>query len=310
LPRSNPRKWRFRFPCWFFWHHPGRSAKGLAAWVRPFALPSLYAGFLTIVYIIGKSIGAESLLRNPQYQPAFSLRVFLRSNVDFFKELFYLDPNSWLNAQWLLIVWLLLAYIAYRRRENYLKWATLMIVVAPLPIALIPGRDGACLYIPWFGWALWLAALGTACSSYVSREPLLRRLPRDLALAIPLVLIVAVWWRQTDLQNRRVVQGYRQTGAFFQSVAQQLQTLLPKVKPGTQIAYYDDDCYYWDAKFITELLYHDRSVTVRLHSKTPLSPEEFDRMDYVLNIDHGRLAVLKRPGEHFRAPADLTSSQR
>lgn len=288
-----------------FDHPPAWSPKSLWIWVRSAAFPLLAAAFLTAVYAAGKLLSSEPLSQNPQYQLTISLQTFLQSEARFFKELFYLKPHGWFNEQWLILIWLLLAYIAYRRRENYLKWATLLTVIAPLPIAFIPGRGGICLWVPWFGWALWLAALSATFSRFVSKEPLLRRLPRSLAQAIPLLLIVALVWNHTDRHNRLNFSSYSKVDEYSFSLKEQLGILLPRVKPRAQIAFYSDGAEGYDAKFVTELFFHDQSVRVRLHAKEPLSPEEFDRTDYVLNFDQRKLAILKRPGEPFRAPVNL-----
>ena len=271
-------------------------------WARLTALPFLMNGFLTSVYIAGKSVGPDSLSRNPQYHVTVNLNVFLHSQARMFKELFYMKPEEWFNAQWLVSVWVLLFYVAWRRCDNYLKWAMLFTVIAPLPIALIPGRSGACLYIPWFGWALWLAALAAIFCNFLSRKPLLRRLPRNWACAIPLLLIVVLTWNQTKRQDRKIAPYLKGIDAYFWALKGQLQLRLPKVKPGTQIAYYRDSSANWDPKFITELLYHDRSVHVRLHRYQPLTPEDFNKTDYVLHYHQIELKILKRPGEPFQIP--------
>lgn len=49
----------------------------------------------------------------------------------------------------------------------------------------------------------------------------------------------------------------------------------------------------WDLKFITELLYHDRSFTVWLQTKTPLSDTELAKMDYVFAVKEKRLILLR-----------------
>jgi hypothetical protein len=81
-----------------------------------------------------------------------------------------------------------------------------------------------------------------------------------------------------------------------------LATLIPGVKPGTQMAFINDIFKDWDSKYVVELLYHDRSVTARLHPKQPLSVPEWNQMDYVLAYDQQKLVVLKHPGEVFRIP--------
>jgi hypothetical protein len=265
-------------------------------------MPALISGLITVIYIIGKSAGPEAISTNPMYQVTISFKSFFESNVRFTEELFYLKPEGWFNAQWLLIVWALLAYVAISRRRNHLKYSLIMILVTPLPIAFIPGRGGAQLYIPSFGWALVLATLIAGVCSYLSRKPLFRYFNASIAKVLLLLLAVGWIWHQTDFQHTKEIAGLRSCGREFMSVKEQLTALLPKVKPGTRIAFYNSIFQTWDEKFIAELLYKDRSVTVFLNHQTPLSQSELDRMDYVLAFEQEKLVMLKRPGEAFKPP--------
>jgi hypothetical protein len=284
------------------WHTPGHSGRCILRWLRTTGLPTLAAGIITVWFIIGKSIGDEALGKNPAYQATITFERFFESNVRYVKAIFYLKPEGWFNEQWLLIVWALLAYVAISRRSDHLKFSVIMILIAPLPIAFLPDRGGAMLYIPCFAWALVLATfIETVCDS-VSREPLFRRLPLNLAKALPLLLAVGWIWHQTDFKHERTKYSLPFIGREFSLVKEQLTALLPKVKPGTQIVFYNDIFQDWDAKFIAELLYKDRSVNVRLNDKTPLSRSELDRADYVLAFEQEKLVILKRPGEDFKPP--------
>jgi hypothetical protein len=138
----------------------------------------------------------------------------------------------------------------------------------------------------------------------LSKGLLLCRFPRNWARAIPLLLMLVLLWRYTDFQNKRDGIRYWDSGRLVYSTTKQLQSLLPRVRPGAQIAFYDDGIDFWDMKFITELYYHGRSVKVRLHPKEHLSPEELQKMDYVLNVEHQKISILKRPGEPFRPPTN------
>lgn len=94
------------------WHPPTWSVRSLLSWVRSAALPLFTTGLLTAIYIVSKSVGPEALFKNPEYHMTISLRVFIESQARFFKELFYIKPDGWFNEQWMVIAWLLLAYIA------------------------------------------------------------------------------------------------------------------------------------------------------------------------------------------------------
>ena len=56
----------------------------------------------------------------------------------------------------------------------------------------------------------------------------------------------------------------------------------------------DDPFQDWDAKFIAELWFRDRSVDVWLQNKTPFTDAEIAReMQYVLRFQRGRLLRVK-----------------
>jgi hypothetical protein len=285
------------------WHHPDYSIMSILKWLRTTALPALVAGFITLFFIIGKSIGPDAISTNPMYQPVITFRRFFESNVRFVKDIFYLNPGDWFNRSWLFLIWILLAYVAISRRSNPLKISLFIILIVPLPIAFVPNkRGGEMLYIPFFGWALVIATLIDSMCSFFSREPLFRRVHVNLSKALALSLAVGCIWYQTDFEHKRATYSLQFVGREFWSVKEQLKILLPKVKPGAQIAFYNNMFRDWDAKFIAELLYKDRSVTVRLNDKTPLTHSELDKMDYVLAFKEQKVVVLKRPGEAFTPP--------
>jgi hypothetical protein len=283
-----------------FWHWRGGEWKKILLWIRHEAWPGLFAGFVTAIFIVGKSSGPDALSKQPEYHPVFTFKRFFESNVRFCEDLAYLGHPSWFNKTWLMCIWGVLAYLAWRRKENHLKWAVLFIVIAPLPIAFIPNRGDAMLYIPCLGWALILATLISAACDILAREPLLKRLNPDLARGLSLLLAVGLIWSTTDSRNKYIAQNYEKRGQLMWSVKNKLEAILPRAQPGSRIAFYNDIFEGWDSHFIAELLYHDRSVTTRLNTKTPLTVSQLSEMDYVFAYDKGgNPALLKRPGEPF-----------
>jgi hypothetical protein len=284
------------------WHTPELSAKSVQEWLRRQGLPALISVFITAGFIIGKSIGPEALSDTLAYRPIFTFGQFLESNAKFIKDIFYLDQAGRFYEKWLIFVWIILAYAAINRRHRQLAFSFAMIVIAPLPIAFIPGRGGATLYIPCFAWALVFATLIERICSYLSGKLLYRFINVTLAKAALLLFAIGLIWYQTELHRRKAEPAIGMIGHNFGILGDQLATLLPKVKPGSQIAFYNDIFPDFSAQYITELLYGDRSVNVRLHGKTPLLCSELNSMDYVLGFEQEKLVLLKRAGEVFRPP--------
>jgi hypothetical protein len=289
------------------WHAPERSAKSVLIWLRTGALPALVTGFLTVVFIIGKSTGPEALSKNPAYHITVSLRQFFETNLRYAREYFYLENIHWFSMlgfgiPLLISVWIILAYIGLSRRKNHLTFSFAMIVIAALPIAFLPDRAGAVTYIPSFGWALITASLIEGTCNFLSRHPFLRFMKINSAKALLLLLAVGFIGLVTYYRNRYLIYSLTHQDREFRLVKEQLEKLLPSVKPGTRIAFYNDIFRDWDAKFIAGLLYKDRSVSVRLNEKAPLKSAEWDKMDYVLAFEQEKLVILKRPGEILNLP--------
>jgi hypothetical protein len=167
------------------------------------------------------------------------------------------------------------------------------------------------LYLPLLGWALFIAPCFAWVCRRLAQTPELRWAPSSVAIAIPVLLGIAALWAKTQHENN-VVERLRNTAPATHAYLGQVQALLPVVRPGSRIYVARSPFEGWDAKFIIELLYHDRTVTVWLASKGgPLSAEELGRMDYVLDFENhkvrlvgGRNAAERTASRHawFRRP--------
>lgn len=283
------------------WHTPDRSLSRILFWLRHNAFPALLSGLLTLFFIIGKTSGSNSLTIDPSYDPTISFGNFVQSNIRFIKDYFYLNNFDWIDARWLLIIWAFMAIIALVLHSKHMSFAFVMSIIAALPIAFIPGRGGAMLYVPSFGWALLLATLMDRIGGLLSRILPSHSLSRDIKKSLLLLMAVCLIWSVTYSKNRKTLFALKHQGEV-RMVKEQLQRILPSVEPGSKLAFYNDIFTSWEAKMITELLYKDRSVTVQLHEKLPLGISDFNRMDYVLAFEKDRIVILKHPGEKFVPP--------
>jgi hypothetical protein len=278
------------------WHPPSWSVQGFWEFTKNQALPVLIAALLTLAYILGKTFGPEPLSRAGGYEMSISGMQLIKSHMRFANEIFYNGPDGLLGP----VLLVELAFVAWFRKEKHLKWAFPFIVVTPLPIAFfVQGRLGPCLYIPLFGWALALSTLLVrACDALAQKFRLPRLQPNEARLSF-LLLVAGLLFLETEHQNNRTSPGIKGSGELAWSLIEHLRsTLPPQVKPGTQIAILNKGVLTdWDLKFITELLYHDRSVTVWLQTKAPLRDAELAKMDYVFTVKEKRLILLKRPIE-------------
>jgi hypothetical protein len=270
------------------WHPPASWR-----WLRREALPPLLLGVLTAVYIAGKSLLPGALNEMPAYQPQFTWARYFESTSRFLNEIFYRMPpdGGFFAARWrVLLLAALLLVLAWRMRRKHFRFACLFVLIAPLPITFLPGRGGGCLYVPLAGWAMIVMTLFLALCGLIVKAPLLHRAPA--AVTTVLVLLgVALLWRETALRNpRKAMEGQ---GALTWALIQDFHTIQPRVRPRSRVIVLDDYFPGWDVAFIAELTFHDRTVKVFLQKKTPLSPAEIDKMDYIFTVRDGRLLRLK-----------------
>jgi hypothetical protein len=136
-----------------------------------FAIPALIAALLTGPYIYGKTQGSNALARLPGYRLEYSWHGFTTSNARFVNELFYyVVPNHIMTGGMLIAVWAAVFLYAFLRRDRMLCLMAFWVVITPLPLAFIPARGGACLYVPLFGWAMIFAKLVSDLIMLVSKS--------------------------------------------------------------------------------------------------------------------------------------------
>ncbi|MBI5282422.1 MAG: hypothetical protein HY858_12125 [Candidatus Solibacter usitatus] len=251
--------------------------------------PSLLAGLLTAVFLLGKALGPDSLLKMDAYRPLLTWQRYAQSSTRFLDILFIgAIPRSMLLPAVLLLLASAVVLLFTRGCRNDLRWLLCFVCITPLPVAFIPAREGGCLYIPLLGWALLAAsAVFWLCA----------RLQTYSRFALPLVLMAAAagYWVRVERESRRTVPSLLAPGRLTTSVLSQVRSLQPTVPHGSRIYVVHDPFQLWDAKFLFELHYGDPSVSVALGRLTPLPPRDVASMDYVFTFDGGRLVRLKSP---------------
>src|SRR5207247_5188470 len=75
----------------------------------------------------------------------------------------------------LLVLWAAIFVYAFLRRDRMLQLMAFWIVITPLPLAFIPLRGGACLYILLFGWAMIFAKVVSDLIKLISNSLALLR---------------------------------------------------------------------------------------------------------------------------------------
>jgi len=267
-----------------------------AEWLKSEALPGLAAGVMTLVCVLGKTFGSDSLVRMEAYRPVFTWSRYWESTSRFVNTIFYQPIQApFFNPARVVLLAAVLLFVAWRAKQRHLLLAWFFLWVAPLPITFVPGRGGACLYIPLAGWAVIAASVFVSLAKAAARNAPRLWIPERVALGALAAIGIALFWANTECRGGSVPPGVLKPAALTWSVADQIRAVQPTVKPGARIYVFHDPFGTWDMKFIMELVYHDRSVNVWLGDRVPLLRAEIDRMDYVFTFEEGRLKRLRGP---------------
>jgi hypothetical protein len=173
-----------------------------------------------------------------------------------------------------------------------------MLAIAPVSIEFIPGRAGACLYIPFIAWAIFCATvfvdLAEAAARFLAGDPVLRVLGRRGAFTLLTVVAVMLLIRRNEHLHRSYVEPVMaQTGVLTAQVLEQFHAVNPHPRPHSSVVFLNDPFQDWDMAFIAELWFRDRTVDIKLHRKTPLPPDELARADYLFDYRDGRLIQVR-----------------
>ncbi len=255
----------------------------------------LWSAALTAVDVFGKVFGPDALVNAEAYHPVLALR-----RVRDFQRLSLGDLLFGWGSGWggILLLWAVLAYLAWRRDRPMLRFLWWFMLLTPLPIEFLVGKSQACLYIPMVGWAIFGAVvfvdLAEALARVLEREPWGKRLGHTGVVALLVAIGVFLWARQNREYKRTQAEPVMASlGHESWDVIEQFRAVNPHVRTGSKVAFLDDPFHSWDMLFVAELWFRDRSLDIRVARHGPLTPDELARMDYVFTFQDGKLVELK-----------------
>jgi hypothetical protein len=238
-----------------------------------------WAGLMNLVFIYGKRFGPEGLMNGPStaYKPVLAWDRVVDFQQRYVGDIFYHPPRF--QSLETLVIWLAVTWVAWRRNRPLLRFCWVYILVTPLPVEFIIGRDQACLYVCLAGWAVMAATL---CTGWIDRtaprlvaaDPEFRRLGlrrvRALMAAAGMLLFALGSWRYKQVN---VAPFEPALGQQTFDVLAQFRALNPRVPPGATVVFLDDPWKNagFDMAFIAELWFRDRNSRVLLNP-TPFSP--------------------------------------
>ena len=245
---------------------------------------------VTIVFIAVKMLGSGSLATQEGFQPAYTWARLFETNIHYLNTIFY---TTRFTAELTVLVWAALLYIALRNGDRRLLLLWVWVVATPMPIAFIPGRGGACLYIIAAGWAMVVAILSEALARRIAREPVLARLPIQAVVTCLLLAEVVLYGYETEWRHGYAEHAYLQDGQKTLSLIRQFQQLPVRPPHGSRIVFLNDPFTGYDTLFVASLWWNDHSLSIKLQNHAHLSDRELSAMDYVFDFPDGQLKQLR-----------------
>jgi hypothetical protein len=164
------------------------------------------------------------------------------------------------------------------------------VVITPLPLAFIPVRGGAMLYIVLFGWAMIIARVLNDLIGLVGRVLALSG-PRTTMLrtfataAMAVALAIFTHWQSDRFDRIRVLVN---SGQKSLHVIQALRSLNLRPRPGSTILLKPETRFYQNEyypAFVASMLWNDRSLRIDVAGEPHLTQQEIANISYVVSFN-------------------------
>jgi hypothetical protein len=249
-------------------------------------LVPLLGGMLTLIYLIGKNTGPDALNLQAAYHPLISLPKYLDTYASYAAQ-FILQPR--VSNPVMASALLGCIALALLLRNPILTWASLFNLVAILPIAFIPTRNGFIFFVPLAGWAIYASVLLAEIRDAVILHRGSLRLPAQITLAAALCLVVLR--PETRGANRFLFPIVHNEQNRNLAAWNSLRASLPaSVHDKKILALRDPFQNGYTLYFLIQLGYNDSTVIVytrRLQNERnqPIVPKDYDA---VVDYDDGK----------------------
>ena len=289
-----------------------------------FLVPSFIAGLLTVPYVYSKTMSTYALARVGGYRPAYSWDRFLMNNASFVGELLepYRVANGLLRVfpKAVIALWATVFIYALLRRDRTLQLMTFWVIIVPLPLAFIPIRGGACLYLVLFGWTMIFGQLASdvinlssKCLTLLGRRSRRNSLPNRRATpdrfsapmvrAAVVVLLGLVLAILMQVENRRSgrIRLLVQSGQKVVHVIHALSALDLHPAPGSMILLRQSSLFpnAWHTLFIAALVWNDHALHISVEGASDIGEPEMAKMNYVISLSESK-ATLEHVTERSR----------
>jgi hypothetical protein len=191
-------------------------------------------------------------------------------------------------------------FYAFWRRDRLLQLMAFWVVITPLPLAFIPGRGGAMLYIVLFGWAMIIAQMLSDLIGLIARVTGLAG-PRTAMLPTFATAVVAVAFAVfTHWENRRFdrTRALLSSGQKSLHVIQAFRSLNLHPSPSSLILLKPETRFYQNGYyplFVASLVWNDRSLKIYVHGQYQLTEREFAKMNYIISFGEFQAKLIATP---------------
>jgi hypothetical protein len=245
---------------------------------------------MTVVYMIGKLHGPDSMVNNPFYKPEYSYTRFANTWSANLGHLMVMDggPKGWVSMT--IVGGLLAIALGSRSRKLILAWV--IIFFGLMPVSFSPPRAGFAIYVSWVGWALYAAIVLVALQDLITTRPQYRT-------ALACVVFVLVGWRfgkfNLHLQRIDPRHGLYDPPAAVREMSYQMRALHPAFPAKARMLFVDDafPATEWTPLFMVQLLYDDPSLTVDRLKMMTAKPANWDGYEYVFTYEGKQYRQLK-----------------
>ncbi|HLK65943.1 MAG TPA: hypothetical protein VKU19_21055 [Bryobacteraceae bacterium] len=281
---------------WLFHGVPPRQWKELREWLGGPGRGFCFAALLDAICVYGKAFGSYGLMKNPAYRPVYSWARFADFQERYLSNLFYQVER--LNGWATLAIWVVVTYMAWRRNRPVLRFCWFYVLLTPIPVMFLIGREQANLYVTLAGWALLAATLFTdwlrSAARVISEEPLFRRIGEARAHALLYALgLLAAAYGAWSFKEKWIVSAIPKLSPVTAQAISQFQAVKPKLRPGGTVIFLDDPWHGgFDMALIAELWFRDRKVQVYLNQQTPVTPAEIAKADAVFTWTNDALVPV------------------
>ena len=261
------------------------------------AIPAFVAALVTAIFIYAKLNSPYSLANLQAYRPVYSWHRFTLTNTHFINDLLYQSTSR--IGRIVLVAWPVLFLYAFWRRDRLLQLMAFWTVLTPLPLAFIPSRGGAMLYIVLFGWATIFARMLSDWIGLIAKLPALARRAAMLStFATAAVAVAFAVFTQWENQRFDRTRGLLNSEEKSLRVIQAFRSLDLHPEPGSRILLRPEQRFYQNRYyplFVASLVWNDHSLRIYVEGQQRLAEHEIAEISYVISFSEFQAKLLRAP---------------